>query len=67
LLVKKEIDVVPSMEAFPMAGLALQVVVRTTSVTTSISSPTVGEECWNYGLEVTGTKNPHLEVTATKI
>jgi hypothetical protein len=37
----KEVVVASSTEAFPMAGLALQVEVPTTSVTANISSPTV--------------------------
>jgi hypothetical protein len=39
-----------SMEAFPMAGLALQLEVPTT-VVASIPGRKVGEECWNYGLD----------------
>jgi hypothetical protein len=66
-LMAKEVAVLSSTEAFPMAGLALQVEVPTTSVTANISSPTVWEECWNFGLEVVGTRNPHLAATAASI
>jgi hypothetical protein len=34
---------------------------------TSIPDSTVGEDYWNSGLEVTGTKNLHLEVAVTRI
>jgi hypothetical protein len=39
-----------STEAFPMAGLALQLEVPTASAA-SIRSQKVGEECWNFGLD----------------
>jgi hypothetical protein len=38
-----------SMEAFPTAGLALQLEVPT-AVDASIPDQKVGEECWNSGL-----------------
>jgi hypothetical protein len=63
----KEVVVVSSTEAFSMAGLALQVEVPMTLVTANIPGSTVWEECWNFGLEVVGTRNPHLAVTAASI
>jgi hypothetical protein len=50
---------VSSTEAFPTAGLALQLEVLT--VMTSIPSLKVGEECWNPGLD------GRLEVIAANI
>jgi hypothetical protein len=67
LLVKKEVVAVSSTEAFPMAGLALQVEVPMASATSSIPGPTVGVECWNFGLEAVGTRNPHLETYVASI
>jgi hypothetical protein len=53
LVAKKKVVVVSSTEAFPTAGLALQVEVPTVSVmVASIPGPMVGDECWNSGLEV---------------
>jgi hypothetical protein len=41
---------VSSMEAFPMAGLALQLEVPI-AVAASIPNRKGGEECWNSGLD----------------
>jgi hypothetical protein len=51
LLANKKVVVVSSTETFPMVGLALQVEVPTASVMASIPGLTVGQECWNSGLE----------------
>jgi hypothetical protein len=48
-----------SKEAFPTAGLALQLEVPTAAA--GIPGPKVGEECWNSGLDV------QLEVVAASI
>jgi hypothetical protein len=49
-MVKKVAAVsVSSTEAFPTAGLALQLEAPT--MTASISGRKVGEECWNSGLD----------------
>ncbi len=40
----------PSTEAFPRAGLALQLELPTV-VAASIPDRKVGEECWNSGLD----------------
>jgi hypothetical protein len=51
---KKKINVavasMPSMEAFPTVGLALQLEVPTAAAA-SIRGRKVGEECWNSGLD----------------
>jgi hypothetical protein len=52
LVAKKKVVAVSSTEAFPMAGLALQVEVPTASaMAASITGLTVGDECWNSSLE----------------
>jgi hypothetical protein len=52
-VVKKKVDAavasMSSMEAFPTAGLALQLEVPT--AVASILVLKVGEECWNSGLD----------------
>jgi hypothetical protein len=50
-MVKKKVAAVSisSMEAFPTAGLTLQLEVPT--VAASIPGPKLGEECWNSGLD----------------
>jgi hypothetical protein len=54
LVAKKKVAVaaasVSSTEAFPMAGLALQLEVPMAAAT-SILGRKVGEECWNSGLD----------------
>jgi hypothetical protein len=61
---KKEVTVVATLvlstEAFPTAGLILQLEVPTTAAT-SIPGRKVGEECWNSGL------NGRLETVAASI
>jgi hypothetical protein len=51
---KKKIDaaavLVSSMEAFPMARLALELEVPM-AVAASIPGQTMGDECWNSGLD----------------
>jgi hypothetical protein len=51
-VVKKKVVAVSwsSTEAFPTAGLALQLVVPTAAAT-SIPERKMGEECWNSGLD----------------
>jgi hypothetical protein len=44
-VVKKEVVVVPSTEAFPMARLTLQVEIPMTLLMTNIPGLAVGEEC----------------------
>jgi hypothetical protein len=52
-VVKKKVDaarvLVSSTEAFPMAGLALQLEVPMAAA--NIPDPKVGKECWNSGLD----------------
>jgi hypothetical protein len=60
---------VPSTEAFPTAGLALQLEVPTVAVA-SILGQKVGEEYWNSGLDgqvETVVANIHLKVVAASI
>jgi hypothetical protein len=51
---KKKIDaaavLVSSMEAFPMAGLALELEVPMAAAA-SIPGQMMGDECWNFGLD----------------
>jgi hypothetical protein len=60
---------VSSMEAFPTAGLALQLEVPTVAAA-SIPGQKVGEEYWNSGLDgqvETVVANIHLKVVAASI
>jgi hypothetical protein len=52
LLMRKDVAPVSSMEVFPKASPGLQVLVATTSTTTSIPGPVVGKEWWKLDLEV---------------
>jgi hypothetical protein len=63
LLAKKKVTVMSSTEVFPMAGLALQVDVSTSSVMANIPGLMVVEECWNFSLEAA---NIQLEAVTLK-
>jgi hypothetical protein len=71
-VVKKKVDAtamsVSSKEAFPTAGLALQLEVPTAA--SNISGLKVGDECWNSGLDVrleVVTASIHLEAVVASI